>query len=129
VTLAGRFEYQGNPVFAFGFAMGLNNNELWDLAPAQEPRDAMAPLYEALVAAAGADRPILAPRNLRVYLSGDGKMLLVRERAGLPTDAEIEVRLPATVRYEGLSQRPGGDGYGKLHIRLEPWESGWWKAE
>jgi hypothetical protein len=129
VTLAGRFEYQGNPVFAFGFPMGLNNNELWDLAPAQEPRDAMAPLYEALVAAAGADRPVLAPRNLRVYLSGDGKMLLVRERAGLPTDAEIEVRLPATVRYEGLSQRPGGDGYGKLHIRLEPWESGWWKAE
>ena len=128
-AVAGRLEYEGNDVFAFGFPMGLNNNELWDLAPVQEPRDAMAPIYEELVLAAGVDRPVLAPHNLRVYVSGDRKMLLVRERAGLATDADIQVRMPATVRYEGLSQTRGDDGYTRLRIRLEPWESRWWKAE
>jgi len=128
VAIAARFEYEGNPIYAFGFPMGLNNNELWDLAPVQEPRDAMAPLYEALVAAAGVDRPVLAPHNLRAYLSGDGKMLLVRERAGLATDEDVQVRVPAGVVYEGLNQAPGDDGYTRLHIRLDPWESEWWKA-
>ncbi|MBM3499633.1 MAG: hypothetical protein FJX74_13315 [Armatimonadetes bacterium] len=127
-VIARRLEYQGNPIFAFGFPMGLNNNELWDLAPQQDPRDALAPIYEELVRVAGVDRPVLAPHNLRVYLSGDGKVLLVRERAGLPTDADIEVRLPEGVTYAGLGQTRGGDGYTKLHLRLDPWESAWWKA-
>jgi len=127
-AIAARFEYEGNPIFAFGFPMGLNNNELWEGAPVQEPRDAMAPIYEELASAAGVDRPILAPHNLRVYVSGDGRMLLVRERAGLATDADIQVRLPTTARYEGLSQNRGDDGYTTVRVRLEPWESRWWKA-
>jgi hypothetical protein len=127
-AIARRLQYEGNAVFAFGFPMGLNNNELWDLAPVQEPRDAMAPIYEELVAAAGVDRPVLAPHNLRVYLSGDGKMLLVRERAGLATDTQIAVRLPAGVTYESLDQTLGDDGYARLHVQIEPWESRWWKA-
>jgi hypothetical protein len=127
-VIARRLEYEGNPVFAFGFALGLNNNELWDLAAEQEPRDALAPLYEGLVRAAGIDRPVRAPHNLRVYLSGDRRMLLVRERAGLSTDADIEVKLPEGVAYDGLQQQAGGEGYTQLRIRLDAWESGWWKA-
>jgi len=81
-----------------------------------------------LVRAAGVDCPVIAPHNLRVYLSGDGKMLLVRERAGVATDTDIAVRLPAGVQYEGLDQTAGENGYTRLHLRLEPWRSGWWKA-
>ena len=95
-AIARRLGYGGNLVFAFGFPLGLNNNELWDLAPVQDPRDALTPIYEELVAAAGVDRPVLAPHNLRVYVGGDGKMLLVRERAGLETNTQIAVRFPSS---------------------------------
>lgn len=127
-VIAQQFSYGGNRVFAFGFPLGLNANELWDLAPVQEPRDAMAPIYEALVAAADVDRPVIAPHNLRVYVSGDGKMMLVRERAGLATDGEIGIRIPNGVTYRQLGQRRDNNGYAWLRVRLAPWESRWWKA-
>jgi hypothetical protein len=116
-------------ICALGFPLGLNSNELWNLAPQQNPRDALVPLYEALAGIAGVDRPILAPHNLRVYLSEGGRMVLIRERAGLPTDAEVRLRLPREVRFADLQPARDGDGYARLHVALKPWEARWWKAE
>ncbi|MCX7597471.1 MAG: hypothetical protein N2512_01195, partial [Armatimonadetes bacterium] len=113
---------------AFGFPLGFAHEPLWGMAPEQHPRDATAAVYEELAAAAAVDRPILAPHNLRVYVADDGKVLLVRERAGLATDAEVSVPLPAGVKYPGLPARRGSDGYTRLRLRLAPWESRWWKA-
>ncbi|MCX7597620.1 MAG: hypothetical protein N2512_01945, partial [Armatimonadetes bacterium] len=84
-TIAARFHRGKNFVYAFGFPLGFAHEPLWGMAPEQNPRDAMAPVYEELAAAAAVDRPILAPHNLRVYVADDGKVLLVRERAGLAT--------------------------------------------
>ena len=126
--IAKRLAYRGNEIIAFGFPLGLAYENLWGLSPEQNPRDAMAPIYEALASAARLDRPILAPHNLRVYLSGDGKMLLVRERAGLKTETEIGVRLPVGVRFPGLAAKRTPEGYTRLQVSLEPWEGKWWKA-
>ena len=118
----------GNEIIAFGLPLGLAHDFLWGMEPEQNPRDAALPIYEALARAARVDRPVLAPHNLRVYLSGDGKLLLVRERAGLKTETEIGVRLPAGVTYPSLPSARGADGYTRLRVSLEPWEGKWWRA-
>jgi hypothetical protein len=102
---------------------------LWGLEPQQEPRDAAAPLYEAFAMMAGLDRPVLAPHNLRVYVSGDGRMLLIRERAGIETQAEVSVRIPEGVTYRGLSRTRTPDGYAQFEVKLRPWEGRYWRAE
>lgn len=127
-TVAARFRHGSNFVYAFGFPLGFAHEPLWGMAPDQNLRDALARVYEELSVAAGLDRPVLAPRNLRVYVADGGKMLLVRERAGLPTQADVALRLPSGIRYPGLAMRRGPDGYTRLHVRLAPWESRWWKA-
>lgn len=127
-AIAARFRRGDNFIYAFGFPLGFAHDPLWGMAPEQKPRDAAACIYEELAAAAALDRPILAPHNLRVYLASGGEMLLVRERAGVPTDAEIALRLPAGVRYPGLPARRASDGYTRIRVRLDPWESRWWKA-
>jgi len=128
-TIAVRRAYRGNAIYAFGFPLGFAHEPLWGLAPEQRPREALAPLYEALAQAAGVDRPIRAPHNLRVYVARGGKMLLIRERAGRKTDAEVGVRLPAGARYPGLILRRGPEGYTCFRVHLEPWEGKWWKME
>ena len=122
-------EYGGNRVLAYGFPLGLATNELWGLEPQQEPRDAMAPLLEHMMMAAGVERPVIAPYNLRVYLAEAGEMLLVRERAGLGGEYEIAVRVPEGVEYEGLELTRNGDGYARATVRLEAWEGKHWKAK
>jgi hypothetical protein len=128
-TLATRINYHGSAVYAFGFPLGFAHEPLWGLAPEQQPRDAVVPLYEALAKAAKLDRPILAPHNLRVYVSQGGQMILIRERAGLKTEAEVAVRVPQGIQYPGLTLRRGQDGYTRFRVTLEPWEGRWWKAE
>jgi len=127
-TIGRRFSYQGNTVCAFGFYLGIAHEPLWGLNPEQDPRDALVPIYEELARAAGVDRPILAPHNLRVYLATDGKTLLIRERAGLPTDAEVALRLPEGVQYPDLRMERGEDGYTRFQVQLAAWNGKWWKA-
>jgi len=57
-----------------------------------------------------------------------GRMILIRERAGLKTEAEVAVRIPAGVRYPGLNLRRGKDGYTRFKVTLAPWEGRWWKV-
>ena len=121
-TIASRLPYRSNSIVAFGSPIGLAHEYLWGFEPQQEPRDAAAPLYEALLTLAGVDRPVLAPHNLRVYLSGDGKMLLVRERAGLATEAELAVRVPPDLEYDDVDVRRSDDGYTRFTASLDPWE-------
>lgn len=128
-TIAARFAYRGNAIYAFGFPLGFAHEPLWGLAPEQQPRDAVVPLYEALAQAARVDRPIRAPHNLRVYVAQGGKMILVRERAGLKTTADLAVRVPAGTRYQGLILRRSPGGYARFQVTLEPWEGKWFKAE
>jgi hypothetical protein len=127
-TIAARQPVGGNALFAFGFPLGFAHEALWGLGPEQTLRDAVVPIYEALVAAAGVDRPILCSHNLRVYLSGDGRLLLIRERAGLQTDVEIALRLPAGISFPGLTLRRTADGYSRFEVSIAPWEGRWWKA-
>ena len=96
-------EYGGNRVLAVGFPLGLNTNDLWAVPPKQEPYDAYASLLDLLVTESGVPRPIVAPHNVRVYPSADGRTLLIRERYNMPTQAHIEVTLPEGVFYaEGI---------------------------
>jgi len=127
-AVAARFACGGNWVYAFGFPMGFAHEPLWGLEPAQNPLDAAAPVYEALASAAGLTRPVLAPHNLRVYVAAGGKMILVRERAGLGAEFEIGVRAPETVSYPGVTLTRGEDGYARFRLAMKPWEGRWLKA-
>ncbi len=134
LTVAGqpvgkRIAYGGNSVFAFGFPLGLTTNVTWGSGPQQKPVDALVPLYEQMAAAVRLDRPVLAPHNLRVAVSDDGRMILIRERQGLATDCEVAVRLPAGVEFEGLPVTRGADGYARFAVHLEAWGGVWWKAK
>jgi hypothetical protein len=115
-------------VYAFGFPLGFAHEPLWGMAPEQSPRDAVAPLWEALVSAAGVDRPVQAPHNLRVYVAEGGTMVLVRERAGLATDADLGLRVPPGVEFPDLALTRGDDGYAHCRVSLKPWESRWFRA-
>ncbi len=128
LAIGAGMSYHGNSVLAFGFPLGFAHDYLWGFDPVQEPRDAAAPLWEALIAAAGVDRPVLAPHNLRVYVSDGGQMLLIRERAGTATDGEVAVRIPRHVRYDGLPFRRTDDGYLWLRVSLRPWEGQYFRA-
>ena len=128
LTIGCRIAYSGSSIVAFGFPLGLAHDYLWGFEPEQEPRDALAPLWEALVAEADVDRPVLAPHNLRVYVSGDGRLVLVRERAGVPTDTEVAVRVPPDARYDEASTARGDDGYVRLRVSLRPWEGRHFRA-
>lgn len=127
-AVAASFDYGANTVYAFGFPMGLAHEPLWGLEPQQEPRDAVVPVYEHLAAQTGIDRPILAPHNLRLHVSDGGEMILLRERAGIATDTEVAVRLPAEVSYPDLELGRGEDGYTRFRVSVRPWEGLWWKA-
>jgi hypothetical protein len=122
-------EHAGNAIHAFGFPLGLAHEPLWGMSPEQEPRDALVPIYETLLQAAGVQRPVLAPHNLRVYPATDGRMILIRERAGIATDAEVAVKLPGRSDFAGLEQTRTEDGYTRFRVELKPWEGKWWKAE
>ena len=128
-VIAARTPVGGNAVVMFGYSLGLAHEPLWGMGPEQSPRDAALPIYEALAKMAGIDRPILAPHNLRVYVAEGGKMILIRERAGLKTDAEVGVRVPEGVSYPGLTLERKGDGYARFKVSLEAWDGKWWKAE
>lgn len=129
LAVARRRPYGAGQVFAFGFPLGFASRFGSEDAPVQRPLDAMLPVLEAMARAAHVERPVLAPHNLRVYVSDDGRMVLVRERQGVRTDAEVAVRLPEGVRYPGLPMRRTADGYARFRVRLEPWTGAWWKAE
>lgn len=121
--------YGTSTVVGFGFPMGFAYDYLWgSLTLQQNPRESLAPLYEWLLARAGVARPVLAPYNLRVYLAERGEMLLVRERAGVATDAEVALRIPAGTAYAGLALHHGEDGYARTRIAMDAWDSRWWKA-
>jgi hypothetical protein len=128
LTIGCRIAYSGNTIVAFGFPLGFAHDYLWGFEPEQEPRDALAPLWEALAAEADVDRPVLAPHNLRVYVSGDGRLVLVRERAGVPTDAQVAVRIPTGIGYNEASITQGDDGYARLRVSLRPWEGRHFRA-
>jgi hypothetical protein len=116
-------------VVAFGFPLGFVDNYLWgELTPEQSPRDAVVPLYEWLAREAGVERPVVAPHNLRVYVSAGARMVLVRERAGLATDTDIAFRAPAGVRYGDGEPRRDAEGRAVVHVTLSPWEGRWWTA-
>lgn len=121
-TIGARYAVGGGHAWALGFPMGFAHEPLWGLAPQQQPRDALVPLYDAMLSAAGVDRPVLAPHNLRVCVSDGGACVLVRERAGLATEDEIAVRIPPGVRYPNVPMSRTGDGYARLRLRLQPWE-------
>jgi hypothetical protein len=119
----------GNAVLAFGFPLGFASNYGWASCPVQKPADALVPLFEAMVTTAGIERPIVAPANLRVHLSDDGRFLMARERQGLATDCTVAVRLPAGVAFPGLALQRGSDGYARFRLQLLPWTGAYWKAE
>ncbi|NPV49434.1 MAG: hypothetical protein HPY69_21025 [Armatimonadetes bacterium] len=109
-------------VYAFGFPLGFAHEPLWGLEPRQEPRDAVVPLFQELLHAAAVPEPVQAPHNLRVYPSGDGRVILVRERAGLPFAGRIGVQLPPGVTYAGAEPPAAGDAYTRIPVSLGPWE-------
>lgn len=128
LAIGARIPYEGSTILAFGFPLGFAHDYLWGFDPQQEPRDATAPLWEALLAAAKVDRPVLAPHNLRVYVSQGGELLLVRERAGIATEAKVAVRVPPGTRYDGLPLTRTDDGYAWLAVSLKPWEGRYFAA-
>lgn len=120
-VIGARMPHGRNSVYAFGFPLGLAHEPLWGLEARQDPRDAIAPLFEELLHAARVPAPIQAPHNLRVYPSSDGKVILIRERAGLPFDGHIGVRLPPGATYTEAQRQADGDGYTRIPVSLEPW--------
>ena len=113
-------EVSGNRVYAFGFFLGLAYSDLWGMDAPQEQYDAPTQLWEAVIAEAGVERPVRAPHNVRVYVSGDGRTVLVRERYCRPTEAVVEVRLPEGVQYAEGERLP--DGYTRFRLNLRPYE-------
>jgi len=116
----------GNAVYAFGFPLGLAFDNLWGLpyglgngkpAP-QEPDDVLASLYEDLVEAAGVTRPIRAPHNVRVAVSDDRSVILVRELFGRETTDLCTLALPAGAKYEGCELIPQAGGRTLLRAKL-----------
>lgn len=116
-------------VFAFGFPLGFAHEPLWGLEPKQEPRDAMAPLFDCLASEAWVDRPVVAPHNVRVYLASRGEMILIRERAGIGGPVRIGLMRDEGRTYPGLELSRGEDGFVWFTVDLAPWEGKWYKAE
>ncbi|HJN15738.1 MAG TPA: hypothetical protein QGH10_09620 [Armatimonadota bacterium] len=127
-VIGARYPVGDNTVVACGFPLGLAWNDLWGMSPTQEPRDAHVPVFEAMLTIANVDRPVIAPRNLRVYTSEAGEMLLIRERGGVGGTFEVLLSLPAGVTYPGVDITREADGMARLTVALEPWESQYWRA-
>jgi hypothetical protein len=119
----------GNAVYAFGFPLGLAYDNLWGMPyglangrPAPlEPYDVMASLYEDLVEAAGVPRPVRAPHNVRIAVSDDRSVILVRELFGRETTDLCTLELPAGAKYEGCELIPRADGRTLLRAKLPPY--------
>jgi len=121
--------YRGNSVYAFGFPLGLAFDNLWGLpagqpngkpAP-QDPYDILASLYEDLVEATHIPRPIRAPHNVRVAISDDQSVIMVRELYGIETTDLCTLKLPVGADYEGCELVRQQDGRTLVKARLAPY--------
>ncbi|HOX37697.1 MAG TPA: hypothetical protein PL033_06885 [Candidatus Brocadiia bacterium] len=126
-VVASRFEYGHGVVYAFGFPLGLAHEPLWGLAPQQEVGSGLVLSFDRVAEYAQVDLPIRAPHNLRVYASPDGKAVLMRERAGLKTEARVSIRIPNGISYPGVKTVRNDDGYTEFNVSLQPWDGIWLK--
>jgi len=120
-VVAACFTVNGNLVVACGFPLGLAYDDLWGMEPRQPTYDALTPLFEGLIEELGLPRPFRAPHHVRVYVSDEGTLILLKERFGLATDAPLEMRLPEGVRYEGCRLERLPDGFTRFRVHLPPY--------
>ncbi len=122
-TVAMTTLYAGNRIRAFGFNLGLAYNDLWGMEPTQSAYDALAPVFADAVDAGRIDRPVRAPHHVRVYVSDDADLVLVRERFGIATQVPCEIRLGRPGRFSGCRTERLPDGYTRFHAKLQPYAS------
>ncbi|MBI2298966.1 MAG: hypothetical protein HYU66_08495 [Armatimonadetes bacterium] len=114
--------YAGNTIYAFGFPLGKGWDLSWGIPIAQEPYDVMAGMWEDIATAAGIDRPVRAPHNLRVAVSDDRSVVLVQERFGIETTDLVSLKVPKGTKYEGCEMVPQAGGWTLLRRKLGAWE-------
>jgi len=120
-TIATVSYYERNPVFAFGFPLGLAFDTLWGMAASQEPYDLLANIYEDLVQVVEIDRPVQAPHNVRVAASDDKSIILVHERFGIGVTDLCSLELPEGAGYVGCELVPQEDGRTLIRAKLPPY--------
>jgi len=113
--------YKGNSIFAFGFPLGLAFDLHWEVYVPQEPYDVMASVYEDLLDAVEIPRPVRAPHNVRVAVSDDRSVIMIRERFGIETTDLCTLKLPEGAVYKGCRLVPQDDGRMLIQAKLPPY--------